>query len=128
MAIKEAMSQANPVLLEPLMFVEVVVPEEWSGSVLPDVTLRRGRIEGMEGRAGKQVIQAIVPFAEMIDYAADLRSVTQGSATFSTRFANHEQAPDLPTAGDDRIGVTANRPWKPKPKPGAEAVEPPWLD
>jgi len=128
MAMKEAVSQANPVLLEPLMFVEVACPEELCGSVMGDLSLRRARIEGMENRAEIQVIQAIVPLAEMIGYAVHLRSMTQGRASYSARFANYEQAPGPPQGGDDRIGVTANKPWKPKPKRGAEAVEPPWED
>jgi len=128
MAMKEAITQANPVLLEPLMSVEVVCPEDLCGSVLSDLSLRRGRIDGMEGRAGKEVIQATVPLAEMMTYAKDLLSITQSAGTYSARFAHYEQAPGLPPAGDDRIGVTANKPWKPKPKHGAEAVEPPWED
>jgi elongation factor G len=128
MAMKEAVRQASPVLLEPLMSLEVVVPPEFCGSVISDLNLRRGRIEGMEEHAGKQVIQAIVPLAEMSGYSTDVRSITQGRAAYSARFANYEQALGVPPAGDDRVGVTANKPWKPKPKRGAEAVEPPWPD
>jgi elongation factor G len=128
MAMKKAMRQASPVLLEPLMSLEVVVPQELSGYVLGDLNLRRGRIEGMEDRAGEQAIQAVVPLAEIISYATDLRSITRGRATYSARFANYEQAPGLPPAGDDGVGVTAKKPWKPKPKCGADAVEPPWPD
>jgi elongation factor G len=128
MAAKEAMRQASPVLLEPLMSLEILVPQELSGSVIGDLSLRRGRIEGMEVRAGELVIQAIVPLAEIIRYATDLRSVTRGRARYSAQFARYEQASGVPPAGDDSVGVTANKPWKPKPKRGAEAIEPPWLD
>jgi translation elongation factor EF-G len=110
------------------MSLEVVVPPELCGSVISDLNLRRGRIEGVEEHAGKQVIQAIVSLAEMSGYSTDVRSITQGRAAYSARFANYEQAPGVPPAGDDRVGVTANKPWKPKPKRGAEAVEPPWPD
>jgi elongation factor G len=128
MAAKTAMRRASPVLLEPLMSLEVIVPQELTGSVMGDLNLRRGRIEGMEDRAGEQAIQAIVPLAEIISYATDLRSITRGRATYSAQFAHYELASGLPPAGDDSVGVTANKPWKPKPKRGAEAVEPPWLD
>jgi elongation factor G len=126
MAMKEAIRQANPVLLEPLMSVEVIVPREFSGSVIGDLNLRRGRIEGIEDRAGSGVIHATVPLAEMVGYATDLRSVTLGRATYSARFANYSQAPGSPPVGDDGVGVTANKPWKPRPKRGAEAAEPPF--
>lgn len=104
------------------------MPQELSGSVIGDLSLRRGRIEGMEVRVGEQVIYATVPLAEIIGYATDLRSITRGRANLSARFTNYEQASGLPPAGDDPIGVTANKPWKPRPKRGAEAVEPPYLD
>lgn len=126
MAMREAMPQASPVLLEPLMSLELFVPQEFCGSVMGDLNLRRGRIEAMEGRAGDQAIRAIVPLAGMIGYATDLRSITRGRATYSAQFARYEQAPGLPPVEDDGVGVTANKPWKPKPKRGAEAVEPPW--
>jgi elongation factor G len=128
MAAKEAIRQASPVLLEPLMSLEIRVPQELSGSVVGDLSLRRGRIEGMEVRVGEQIIHATVPLAEIIGYATDLRSITRGRANLSARFANYEQASGLPPAGDDPIGITANKPWKPRPKRGAEAVEPPCLD
>lgn len=126
MAIKEAMSQANPVLLEPLMSLEVTVPQEFCGSIMGDLNSRRGLIEGMEGRAGNQTIRAVVPLAEMIGYDSDLRSMTCGRATYSTQFTKYEQAPGLPPVDDDGAGVTANKPWKPKPKRGTEAAELPY--
>jgi len=93
MAFKEAARRASPVLLEPVMAVEVVVPEEYMGDIIGDLNSRRGRIEGMEHRAGSQVIKAIVPLAEMFGYATHMRSSTQGRATYSMHFARYEEAP-----------------------------------
>src|SRR2546422_364101 len=93
MAFKEAARKASPVLLEPVMAVEVVTPEEFSGVIMGDLSSRRGRIEGMEHRAGSQVITAIVPLAEMFGYATQMRSNTQGRAEYSMHFARYEEAP-----------------------------------
>jgi elongation factor G len=93
MAFKEAARRASPVLLEPVMQVEVVVPEDFAGAIMGDLSSRRGRIEGMEHRAGSQVIKAIVPLAEMFGYATHMRSSTQGRATYSMHFARYEEAP-----------------------------------
>ena len=93
MAFKEAARRASPVILEPVMSVEVVVPEEYMGDIIGDLNSRRGRIEGMEHRAGSQVIKAMVPLAEMFGYATQMRSNTQGRATFSMHFARYEEAP-----------------------------------
>ena len=93
MAFKEAARKASPVLLEPVMSVEVVVPEDFAGAIMGDLSSRRGRIEGMEHRAGSQVIRAIVPLAEMFGYATHMRSSTQGRATYSMHFARYEEAP-----------------------------------
>lgn len=93
MAFKNAMSKANPVLLEPIMKVEVVVPEEYMGDVMGDVNSRRGRIEGMEAQAGAQVIRAMVPLSEMFGYATTLRSRTQGRGNYSMEFAAYEPVP-----------------------------------
>jgi elongation factor G len=93
MAFKEAARKASPVLLEPVMSVEVVVPEEYMGTIIGDLNSRRGRIEGIEHRAGSQVIKAMVPLAEMFGYATNMRSNTQGRATFSMHFAHYEEAP-----------------------------------
>jgi elongation factor G len=81
MAMKEAVSQASPVLLELLMVLELIVPQEFCGSAMGDLSSRRGRIEGMKGRADNQEIRAVVPLAEMIGYATDLRSITRGRAS-----------------------------------------------
>jgi elongation factor G len=93
MAFKEAARRASPVLLEPVMAVEVVTPEDFAGAIMGDLSSRRGRIEGMEHRAGSQVIKAIVPLAEMFGYATHMRSSTQGRAEYSMHFARYEEAP-----------------------------------
>ncbi len=93
MAFKEAARRASPVLLEPVMSVEVVVPQEYMGTVIGDLNSRRGRIEAIEHRAGSEVVKAIVPLAEMFGYATTMRSNTQGRATFSMHFARYEEAP-----------------------------------
>jgi elongation factor G len=93
MAFKEAARKASPVLLEPVMSIEVVVPEEHMSPIIGDLNSRRGRIEGMEHRAGSQVIKAFVPLSEMFGYATQMRSLTQGRATYSMHFARYEEAP-----------------------------------
>lgn len=93
LAVKEALPKAGPVLLEPMMKVEVLVPEEYLGDVLGNLTSRRGHVSGMEARGGTQVIDAVCPLAEMFGYATDLRSRTQGRGTFTMQFAHYEQAP-----------------------------------
>jgi len=93
MAFKEAARKASLVLLEPVMAVEVVTPEDYAGTIMGDLSSRRGRIEGMEHRAGSQVIKAIVPLAEMFGYATHMRSSTQGRAEYSMHFARYEEAP-----------------------------------
>ncbi len=93
MGFKEAARKASPVLLEPIMAVEVVVPEEFMGVIIGDLNSRRGRIEGIDHRAGSQVIRALVPLAEMFGYATNMRSNTQGRATFSMHFAHYDEAP-----------------------------------
>jgi elongation factor G len=93
MGFKEGAAKAGPVLLEPIMKVEVVVPEDYMGDVMGDLNSRRGRIMGMESRAGAQVINAHVPLANMFGYATDLRSATQGRATYTMVFDHYEQVP-----------------------------------
>ncbi len=93
MAFKEACSKAAPILLEPIMAVEVVTPEDYLGDVMGDLNSRRGRIMNMESRAGSQVIRADVPLSEMFGYATDLRSKTQGRATFTMQFDHYERVP-----------------------------------
>jgi elongation factor G len=93
MGFKEACRKARPVLLEPVMDVEVVVPEEYMGAVVGDLNSRRGRIIAMEARAGAQVIRANVPLGQMFGYATDVRSMTQGRATYTMQFARYEEVP-----------------------------------
>jgi elongation factor G len=95
MAFKEAAKKASPVLLEPVMAVEVTVPEEHMGTIIGDINSRRGRIEGMEHVGGSQVIKAIVPLKEMFGYVNDIRSSTQGRASYSMQFARYEEAPRM---------------------------------
>lgn len=94
MAVKEAMAKAGPALLEPMMKVEVTVPEEYMGDVMGDINSRRGRIEGMELRSGAQVVDSYVPLSEMFGYATDLRSNTQGRGIYSMQFDHYEAVPN----------------------------------
>lgn len=93
MAFKSGATKARPVLLEPIMKVEVVVPEEYMGDVIGDMNARRGRIEGMEARSAAQVIRGFVPLAEMFGYATDLRSKTQGRGTYTMQFDHYDEVP-----------------------------------
>jgi elongation factor G len=93
MAFKAAAGRAHPVLLEPVMRVEVVVPEEHMGDVIGDLTSRRGHVQSMEARGGSQVINSRVPLSEMFGYATDLRSRTQGRGSYSMHFDRYEPAP-----------------------------------
>ncbi|PGS52818.1 elongation factor G [Bacillus sp. AFS041924] len=93
LALKNAVKKCNPVLLEPLMKVEVVIPEEYLGDIMGDITSRRGRVEGMEARGNAQVVRAMVPLSEMFGYATSLRSNTQGRGTFSMVFDHYEDVP-----------------------------------
>ena len=93
LAFKDAMSKANPVLLEPIMKVEVTMPEDYMGDVIGDINSRRGRIEGMEDIGGGKMVRAYVPLAEMFGYSTDLRSKTQGRGNYSMFFEKYEQVP-----------------------------------
>lgn len=93
MALKAAKDHCNPVLLEPIMKVEVTVPEEYMGDVMGDLNSRRGRIEGMDSRGGSQVIKAMVPLAEMFGYSTTLRSKTQGRGSYSMEISHYEEVP-----------------------------------
>ncbi len=94
MAFKEAAKRARPVLLEPIESVEVVTPEDYMGDVIGDLSSRRGKVEGMEQRGNSQVVRALVPLAEMFGYATDLRSRTQGRATYTMQFDSYQQVPE----------------------------------
>jgi elongation factor G len=93
-AVKKATRLASPVLLEPIMAVEVVTPEDYMGDVIGDLSSRRGRVEGMEAVGNNQVIKALVPLADMFGYATDLRSRTQGRATYTMQFKSYAEVPD----------------------------------
>ncbi len=101
MAMREAARAAGPVLLEPIMSVEVVTPEDYMGDVIGDLNARRGRVGQMENRGTAQVIDAEVPLSEMFGYANDLRSRTQGRATYSMQFENYQQVP--PNIAEDIV-------------------------
>ncbi len=93
MAFREGCRKADPVLLEPIMDVEVVVPEDYLGDVMGDLNSRRGKVSGIDDRAGGKVIDATIPLAEMFGYATDLRSMTQGRATYTMHFSRYERVP-----------------------------------
>jgi elongation factor G len=94
MAFKKAAEMAKPVILEPIMGVEVVTPEEYMGGVVGDLNSRRGRIEGMEARGNTQVVKAKVPLSDMFGYSTDLRSATQGRATYTMQFDHYAEVPN----------------------------------
>ena len=94
MALREAALKAKPVLLEPVMGVEVVTPEDYMGDVVGDLSRRRGIIGGMDENPAGKIIRASVPLAEMFGYSTDLRSATQGRATFTMEFARYAEVPD----------------------------------
>jgi elongation factor G len=123
MAFKEAARKADPIVLEPIMSVEVVTSEESVGAILGDLSQRRGRIEGMERRPDRQVIRATVPLATMIGYAQHMRSITQGRAEYSMHFARSEEAPRGGEPEADTAGVTANKPKRPKSGSGFAAAQ-----
>jgi elongation factor G len=93
MAMRDGLGKASPILLEPIMSLEDVVPEEFVGDVIGNLNGRRGKILGIEVRGGAQVISAHVPLGEMFQYATDLRSMTQGRATYTMQFSHYEPVP-----------------------------------
>jgi elongation factor G len=94
LAFKEGMKQAKPTLLEPIMLVEVSAPDQYSGDIMGDLSSRRGRISGSEARGHNVVVKAQVPFAEMLSYANDLVSMTQGRASYSMEFGHYDYVPN----------------------------------
>jgi elongation factor G len=102
LAAKEALRRAKPVLLEPIFAVEVVTPEEFMGDVIGDLNRRRGQVSGMEQRGNAQVVSAHVPLAEMFGYATDVRSMTQGRATYTMQFERYDEVP--PNIADKVVG------------------------
>ena len=93
MVLKEAVRKADPVLLEPVMAVEVRTPEDYMGDVIGDINSRRGHIQSMEDAAGAKVVRALVPLSEMFGYVGDLRSKTQGRANYSMQFDSYAEVP-----------------------------------
>ena len=93
MALKDALQKGDSVLLEPIMKVEVTMPEDYMGDVIGDLNSRRGRVEGMEDIPGGEMVRAMVPLSEMFGYATDLRSSTQGRGNYSMFFDKYEQCP-----------------------------------
>jgi elongation factor G len=93
MGFKDGMRKAKPALLEPIMKVDVPMPEEYMGEVMGDLSGRRGHILGMEGRGTTQIVHALVPLAAMFGYATELRSMTQGRASYSMEFHHYQQLP-----------------------------------
>jgi len=106
MAFKEACRRASPKLLEPIMRVEVVVPEDYMGPVISDLNSRRGQLQGRESRSGSEIINVQVPLAEMFGYATDIRSRTQGRGSFTMHFSHYQQAP--PNVSDEIVGGDKN--------------------
>jgi elongation factor G len=108
MGFKEALRRAKPVLLEPVMDVEVVTPEEYMGAIVGDLNSRRGRIISMEARGSSQVIRANVPLGQMFGYATEMRSMTQGRATYTMQFSRYEEVP--PAIGEEIMAKVAGKP------------------
>jgi elongation factor G len=116
MAAKEAARRASPVLLEPVMSVEMNVPEEFLGTILHDLNQRRGRIESMEGRAGWRAMRAAVPLAELLGYARKMPESPRGKVESSVRFARYEPAARRDGDEGEQPGVTASLPGGPRPR------------
>ncbi|EUJ45997.1 elongation factor G, partial [Listeria riparia FSL S10-1204] len=93
MALRNAAKKCNPVILEPMMNVEVIVPEDYLGDIMGNITSRRGRVDGMEARGNAQVVRAFVPLANMFGYATYLRSSTQGRGVYTMQFDHYEEVP-----------------------------------
>jgi len=122
-AFQEAARNAHPVLLEPVMLVEVLTPEVFAGAIMNNLNSRRGLVEHMEQRSGSQLIKAIVPLVEILGYAAYLRSIIPGRTECSMHFARYEAAPPSEDSGADAAGVTANKPRGPKMGSGYAAAK-----
>ena len=125
LAFKNAAQKAKPVLLEPMMAVEVVTPADFMGDVMGDINSRRGHIDGMEPRGNAQVINATVPLSTMFGYATDLRSATQGRATYTMQFKHYAEVPAVHRPGDRRQGawwVTCGERSRCLPKAGRRRV------
>jgi elongation factor G len=124
MALKEAIRKANPVVLQPLMSVDVVAGEDFAGAIMGDLTSRRARIESMEPSANRVVIHAIAPLSELLGYQSHLRSITQGRSSSSMQFAHYESVPNDGDSGPDEVGVPAHKPKAPTQRHGAASAKP----
>ena len=123
MGFKEGMRKASPVLLEPMMAVEVETPEDYAGTVMGDLSSRRGMVQGMDDMVGGgKVIKAEVPLAEMFGYATNLRSLTQGRATYTMEFKHYSEAPRTSLTKSSPLGPS-NNPRRVRPKGGAANIE-----
>ena len=122
MAFKDAAKKAHPVLLEPVMRVEVVVPEEYMGDVIGDITSRRGHLQSMEARGGSQVINSRVPLSEMFGYATDIRSRTQGRGAYSMHFDRYEQAAGFAERRGHQEGARKIEGIGPEPRAGLDPL------
>ncbi len=101
-AFRKAMEVAKPTLLEPIMTVEITIPDEFAGTIMGDLNSRRGRIQGMDNKAGNTIVKAEVPMAEMLTYGADLTSMTQGRGSFAMEMHHYDTVPQhAATAGQD---------------------------
>jgi elongation factor G len=129
MAFKEAARKAKPVLLEPVMAIEITVPEDYLGAIISDLNSRRGRIEGMDKAGSSQTINATVPLSTMLGYGAHLRRISQGRADCRMQFVRYEDTPREGQFGDDGPGVAVKRPKRPNLGSGSAAVKlDPWWE
>jgi elongation factor G len=124
MALKEAARKANPVILEPFMSMEVYTPEDYAGSIIADLSSRRGRIERIDPRGHSAVIHAVAPLKELLGYASYLRTITLGRGSTSIQFACYGPLSKNDGSGADEIGVPANKPGGPTQRSGFNAAEP----
>jgi elongation factor G len=124
MALKEAARKANPVILEPFMSMDVYTPEDFAGSIITDLSSRRGRIERIDPRGDSVVIHAVAPLKELLGYASHLRAITQGRGSTSMQFASYGPLSKSDDSGTDEIGVPANKPGGPTQRSGFAAAEP----
>jgi elongation factor G len=104
---RKALERGEPILLEPIMKIEVLTPEESFGDILADITGRRGHVTGVDSRAGLQVVRALVPLAETFGYATELRSLSQGRASHNMEFDHYEE---VPAAVVEKLGIRVRRP------------------
>ena len=123
-AAKEAARKANPVLLEPMMSIEIVVPETSLGRILDDLSQRRGQIEAIECRTGLRTVRAIVPLVEMLEYEKQMLESRRGMLDVTMRFARYEPVAHRNGAGGEEAGITADKPRGPRPLIGFTAAEP----